>query len=127
MILGYSDVYNYPFTTFSTAFTFQDSLSLKSSNISFNSTCRYSFLSRHSLRQFRNRYCRMILITEMIFCRRSESSISFSFPTFSKSFPTFITTSSSIDLSYCSRRHRQPEAWWRVYRCLRYQENHGGF
>ena len=25
------------------------------------------------------------------------------------------------------RHHRQPEAWRRVYRCLRYQENHGGF
>lgn len=56
---GLSDVYNYPFTTFSTAFTFQDSHGLKSSNISFNSTCRNSFLSRHSLRQFRNRYFRM--------------------------------------------------------------------
>ena len=31
------------------------------------------------------------------------------------------------DLDGKSRHHRQPEAWRRVYRCLRYQENHGGF
>ena len=30
------------------------------------------------------------------------------------------------DLDGKPRHHRQPEAWRRVYRCFRYQGNHGG-
>ena len=87
MISGYSDVYNYPFTTFSTAFTFQDSLGLKSSNISFNSTCRYSFLSRHSLRQFRNRYCRMKFNSRNDILLTFRKLNQFFFPDIFKIFP----------------------------------------